>query len=208
MLFAPNAQGYIDHAVVLDWFSTCSDAISKQKSTVINWLANGGLSPVPVNLPDAALYATPEYLEQYFSEVLRELELSAVLWLVTYCEGRLRVDLRGRLKDTDFLAAQMKKLHDSKNEEFLIPLVDDGILDCWKSFMRHQVPQPQQDKCVHALGAIKSSIKLRHWLAHGRYWDAKLNISDFEIASVNGVLSKFFDGLAVAVSTTGIRDLA
>lgn len=205
MLFTAGQKQYIDPEVVADWFQMCASALLAQENLVKQWFSRGAIGNAPAPLPKHLKFAPQEQLAKYFSDVYKELELSAILWAVTACESRLRIDLRARLVDNDFLATQMRNISNAKSKEFLVPLVDLGIFDCWKLFMRQQI---NSDSNVAALGAVKPLILLRHWLAHGRYWEPTNSAANQPFATVLSVVLRFYDALADSAQRGGIRALA
>lgn len=196
MLFHPTVSGYIDIAAVDHWYSSCQKSLDVMARAYANWMAAGAIGVPPISLP--ASVTSSDEVSKHFTNLSNELELAGILWLVTALEGRFRVDLRSRLRMKDFLAVRLTKLRDERGEEFLVPF-EAGILEAWKEFLRNAgVQQSLQDVCVNGYGQIKPLIKLRHWLAHGRYWDAKINVEAFDIASARNAIDALFKNFSQA----------
>lgn len=207
LLYAPG-QTYLDPDAVFQWFQLCAAALDSHKAAFRQWFIQGMIGPPPSALPTALVgAASDDEIAEHFDACLRELELSTVLWLVTACEGRLRVDLRSRIKDKDLLATRLQMARASRPKEFLVPLEDEGIFDAWKDFIRAEVPNPLQDQAVNAMGSVKPLIDVRHWLAHGRYWQSKVDVGAQTPATVRKTIQKFFAALVQVANASGVRTL-
>ncbi|RUR67725.1 hypothetical protein EJP67_11735 [Variovorax guangxiensis] len=208
MLFFPNRQGYLEPEAIFEWYQMCAAAIDSHRAAFLNWLSNGATGVPPSPLSSALIGGTREDVVEHFDQVAKELELSSVLWLVTACEGRLRVDLRTRLKDQDFLATRLQIARNGRAQEFLVPLEDEGIFDAWKAFIRGHVTGPLQDQAVNAMGSVKPLIDLRHWLARGRYWQTKVSTTAQTPAAVRNAVIQLFRLLDQCAAKAGIRAVA
>ena len=207
MLFAASSAGYIDAGVVYDWYAVVSNALDHRIAAFDQWFSLGSIGKPPGTIPSFLLFAPQARVRDYFVEARKELDLTGVLWLLTSLEGRLRADLARRLQDHDYLANRFKGLRDARSEQFLIALVDDGIFDCWKDFIRLYTPQVDQEKKVQAIGALRPLIQLRHWLAHGRYWHPKLRPDLQTPALVLRLVSEFFSALSTSTAEGQIRPI-
>lgn len=156
MLFSTQRLGYIDRQDILDWFSTCAEALERSRKEVSDSIAATGAVPGGMKL-DRLRFLTISEIDAYFRDALRELELSAVLWMITHYEGKLRIDVQQRRGDADFLAHRLSILLQSHAQEFRISLIDDdGILGSGKEFVKHAIPptDPQRELCLNAIGSL------------------------------------------------------
>lgn len=206
MIFQPKNRGYLEPESIFNWFKLCDVALDEQRTKCLNDLRSGKHAGTAMIHPDLQ-GATADEAESFFNSALRELELSSVLWLVTACEGRLRVDLQKRSNDSDMLATRLSTIKSLQAQAYLIPLVDGGIFDAWKDFIRHQITQPLQDQAVQAMGSVKPFIQLRHWLAHGRYWQSPVSIATSTPYLVKRSITKFLDLLEQCTQVAKIRHL-
>lgn len=95
---------------------------------------------------------------------LAELEISSSLILLSCVEAAFQVDYRLRCYKgpVDNLSTEFRKLNKRSKKRVNL---DPDILNAWKK---------QTDVSTELLGQLKAAFKLRHWIAHGRYWDAKV----------------------------------
>ena len=95
---------------------------------------------------------------------IQETETRSIFALLTSLEATFRIDFdsrcRRRLKDdlSRFFRATERKRGDAVR-------LDQDILEGWK---QHSSASPQ------LIGQLRGAFKLRHWIAHGRYWAPKL----------------------------------
>lgn len=96
---------------------------------------------------------------------LAELELSSTLILLSCVEAAFQIDYRLRCYrgPIDNLSTAFRRLNKRSKKRVNL---DPNILDAWKK---------QTNVSTALLGELKAAFKLRHWIAHGRYWDAKVS---------------------------------
>lgn len=106
---------------------------------------------------------TKPEMELALSEMRNELDRQVSLALLASCEAVLRVDfldcVNRRKKGPAGVVSRFKELR--KTYEDRVPL--EEILDAWKSHVAHPA----------AFAAFTEYLRVRHWLAHGRYWSLK-----------------------------------
>lgn len=95
---------------------------------------------------------------------LDEADLTSVLITLTSLEAAFRIDYLRRCYERrkDELSRKFRALY--KIHQHRIPL-EDEIFQAWKD---HSDASPQM------ISDLRSAFKLRHWLAHGRFWTPKL----------------------------------
>ncbi len=110
-----------------------------------------------------ALYSRDELLTE-FRERIHELERTSCLTLLSSLEASFRIDYLTRCygKEKNELSRHLRSIHDTKGNRASL---EDDILRTWKQH------HPQIKSLVSEL---IGAFKYRHWLAHGRYWTAKL----------------------------------
>lgn len=102
-------------------------------------------------------------------ERLDELDRLATLALLAAVEARFRIDYLRRCyerKPRDDLTRRFRSLYAAKAT---LASFEEDILEAWKA---------HDEGLRRALGDLKSMLRYRHWLAHGRYWTPKLGRSD------------------------------
>jgi len=121
-------------------------------------VAPTGLSP-----SSSFIGMTPTELEAALRDLRDELDQQVSMALLASCEALLRVDFWERVdrikKEPRLVRARFKELADQYAER--VPLED--ILEVW----RDHVGRPER------FAAFQEYLRVRHWLAHGRYWSLK-----------------------------------
>lgn len=94
----------------------------------------------------------------------KELDYLAMFDLIAATEAALRLDYRHRVQQRkkDGVSRRFRQLHKTDGE--LVSL-DQHILSIW----RQELPVAKA-----AIGDFLGALRLRHWLAHGRWWMPKL----------------------------------
>lgn len=115
-------------------------------------------------VPNAILGMTEEEIAEYFEDTRRELDAAASLLALAEAEAVLRVDYLSRvqLKSKDPVSRTFRQLYRDKGESVRL---DEDLLGTWT--VHHS-------GCKSAVSEFRAALKLRHWLAHGRYWTPKL----------------------------------
>lgn len=118
-------------------------------------------------LPHSALGALPQFRGLALSEIMEALKIAreevegqALVALVGAAEADLRCDLTSRAKGLkrDPLRSQARQLATDTDGNPRL----ESLIDLWREATSER---------GHGPGAkLKSLIKRRHWLAHGRYW--------------------------------------
>ncbi len=105
---------------------------------------------------------TKQELRDAFLGYIDELEKNIIFSILSSLEARFQIDYQNRVKKRykDNLSKEFKKLSKNKKNVSL----EHDILSLWKQ------EYPEYKEIVSDyIGALK----YRHWLAHGRYWEAK-----------------------------------
>jgi hypothetical protein len=135
------------------------------------------------NFEKFAFYSLSE-LNQEKKNKLQELENSCIFMLLSSIEAWIRIDYEYRVKNRlkDELSKELKEIDKTYDKTYKISI--DKLCDTYKKYFQGQI-----------FSHIKSSFKLRHWFAHGRYWNPKLGKKyDFdEIYSLAFELNKLLN---------------
>lgn len=141
-----------------DWFEFQSEMLAAARSRALH----GHAPPGPVPFEQRLLGLTPEESASIFDAQKHHLDLLCMLDLLTTTEAILRVDFWKRVeqKKKDPLSRRYRELSRRKRSLRL----DDDILEALKD----AGVRPQ------SISGFRGALRLRHWLAHGRYWHPKL----------------------------------
>lgn len=108
--------------------------------------------------------AAPDEIVRDRFDRLAELELSQCLTVLAAIEAMFRIDFerRCKLKKSRPLVREFREL--KKRQNARISLKDD-ILSAWEA---------SGQLAGSLVNKLRGALQLRHWLAHGRYWTAKV----------------------------------
>ncbi len=114
--------------------------------------------------PDDAVYGmTDEEYQIMFDEMEDEIDHWVVLNLIASAEANIKVDYLTRVKNRkrDSLSRHYRALYQSK--KLRVRLYED-LLALWRD---------EDASSKIALDQFAEILKIRHWIAHGRYWILK-----------------------------------
>jgi len=142
---------------VWQWYQNLDNAIDYYQIEVTNALLSGK------EVSDIFLGMTKEEIIDYFVWQTEELERSVCLNLIASAEATIRIDYLTRVyeKKKDTISRACRALYKQKGARVSL---EDHILAIWKQ---------NHPECKLAIGHFIGVLKLRHWLAHGRYWTPK-----------------------------------
>jgi hypothetical protein len=102
-------------------------------------------------------------LQTELDKRMDELDKSVAMTILAAIEAHLKVNyiLRSQNKYKDELSKKFRKLYIRKGFKASL---DEDILELWKDYVNKE----------SVVSEIRSAFKFRHWLAHGRFWVAKL----------------------------------
>lgn len=114
-------------------------------------------------------YSTVE-VEQELRTLLAEIDLHASFAILSTIEAAFRIDYASRceLRRKDTLSRHFREIFKAKR--YGVNLADD-ILAGWE---RHAASS------IVVFSELRQAFKFRHWLAHGRYWLLKADVSRFD----------------------------
>jgi len=128
-------------------------------------------------------YARKE-VAQELAERKNEASLVYSLSILAALEAAFRIDFQKRCKrrGRDTISRKFREINKINKNHISL---DEDILEAWRS------GNSIQRKIV---GDIRAVLKLRHWLAHGRYWVPKLgaNFSIIEVFILSQTVMKSF----------------
>jgi hypothetical protein len=146
------------------WYEFQRALIGEEKGRVLDAL-NAALGPATNRYAGK----TPAELKDDFAYQQSELDQLMMLGLLTATKASLRVDfvLRVRYRKKDALSREFRNADKATKHRIEKIRLEADILDAWR---KHGGSARRKN----AIGQFKGVLKLRHWLAHGRYWRPKL----------------------------------
>lgn len=118
----------------------------------------------PSELEPHLLGLSTEELKALFSDYRAELDAAAALALMASTEAALRADYQNRIsrKLKDPVSREFRNLRKSRKNRIRL---DEDILGVWADRGRAR---------RSAVAEFRGVLNYRDWLAHGRYWKARL----------------------------------
>jgi len=199
----------LEPEAILHWHSLCTNSLDQELRRVHLALLNGttlasyleGVLPIGSSLHDT---------DTYFEACKDELDLAANLALIAAAEARIRLDLERRCQDKDNLAQRLKLLKTNADKDYQIALYDNGIMDAWKDCVASLTALSDKDRDRHlsGIGGLKSVLPVRHWVAHGRYWELQGGIKRYPPVSVAIAITRLYAALQNISRSAGVRQFA
>lgn len=114
---------------------------------------------------------------------VKETEIRSILIIIARLEAAFRLDMKYRVhaKHPDNLSIALRALHKKKPNKAGL---EKDIFPIWKEYL--------DEDGRNVLSGLKTMLKYRHWIAHGRYWQFSANhnyIDTYLLADI--VLNKF-----------------
>lgn len=108
------------------------------------------------------LYSQNELIQEK-KDRLSEVNQNCVFMILSGIESWIRIDYETRVKNKlkDSLSRELRNLDKTYDKTYKISI--DLLCDIYKKYSQGNI-----------FSLIKSAFKLRHWLAHGRYWIPKI----------------------------------
>lgn len=115
---------------------------------------------------------SPTQVAEELKKRIDETSFRSMLITLASIEASFRVDYefrcQKRLKDD--LSRAFRKIYKARRKRVAL---DEHILEAWRTHV-------SESKAI--ISELRSAFKLRHWLAHGRYWQPKFGRTfDFDL---------------------------
>ena len=129
-------------------------------------------------------YTSAQRLDELGTRI-DETSLRSMLIALASIEASFRLDyeLRCRRRLKDDLSKALREIYRVRQEHVAL---DEDIFEAWRTHL------PESKALI---GELRAAFKLRHWLAHGRYWQPKLGRTfdfDFIYDLAVAVFEEFF----------------
>lgn len=146
-----------EQSLIWQWYEDIQAALNSYQRDILNALFQGKF----VNEP--FLFMTKEEVLNYFAQQKTELEYLVSLNIMASVEATIRIDYLKRVyaRKKDSVSRRFRELHKEKGVKASL---EEDILKIWKQ---------EQLSCKTAIDNFQNATRLRHWLAHGRYWTPK-----------------------------------
>jgi len=161
---------------IKNWYDDHDQAIKDFKNKVVEAIVN---SKPTVDLFKFKAF-TVDDVDKYFSDSKQELENLVCFNLISATEAKLRVDytIRVKEKDKSGIGRIFRDFHKRKGKRISL---EEHIIEVWKKETGEKI-----------FGDFLGILNFRHWLAHGRYWNAKLG-RKYTIENTYGISKAVFD---------------
>lgn len=122
-----------------------------------------------------------EEFDSILQDELKEQDNQTVMMLVASCEAIFRLDYKARAMNPRNRKAPPDSEFREIYRDYEMEVRLDSIFDIWKS-------ATQGSKLF---GELRKLMKLRHWLAHGRYWTNKSGVTTDPRLTMNLIQAVF-----------------
>jgi|WetSurMetagenome_2_1015567.scaffolds.fasta_scaffold25643_4 hypothetical protein len=144
---------------VLKWYRFQAELVNQERVFALAALQNSNLQP-------GAKYFgyTQNEIDHLFDFQRDELDYLAMLNLMASAEAAVRIDYdeRVRNKGKNAISLQFRKINKALAKKKANVRLEEDVLDIWSANV-HKARKPVSD--------FKGALGLRHWLAHGRWWE-------------------------------------
>jgi len=157
-----KAREYPDLNAVWLWFEFQAALIAEERGHVLRMLFKQTPAALRPHESQFLGLTRPE-VDEFFDAHRAELEMLTMFELLASTEAILRIDFNIRVADRrkDSLSRRFRAIRKAVGDKIRI---NEHIL------------RPMQEEGVPSgvLAYFRATLKLRHWLAHGRHWHPKL----------------------------------
>lgn len=147
------------------WFEFQSRLVGEEKGRVIR-VFRAGFGNAGEDLDTSAsrfIGFTRAEVDEFFDGQRSQLELLTMFELLATTEAILRNEFKVRVaaRKKDGLSRRFRELHKANGDKIRL---DEDILGAMK----------EEGVGSKVIASFRGTLKLRHWLAHGRHWRPKL----------------------------------
>jgi len=104
------------------------------------------------------------------------------------------------------LTGRLSLLFSMAGDDRAVPLYERGIMEAWKDYTAtlSAISAQDQDRIRTCIGGLKDVLRVRHWVAHGRYWELRGGIGRYPPANVGKVVTSLYKALREAATCGGL----
>ena len=160
---------------VLEWYGLQQQAIGHERVRVLHDLHAGAAAA------DSRFFGmTPDEIDDFFELHRAHLDDLVMLDMLASPEAAIRIDFLSRVKNRgkDPVSRRFRALRKVREDRISL---DEHILDAWSKLAA---------EARGAVGDFRGALRLRHWRAHGRYWNPKLgrNYTPSDVYDISSAL--------------------
>jgi hypothetical protein len=160
--FEPHDEPDIDSVWL--WFQFQIRLIDEERGRVLRMSGPGGGAAESSRAHESRFIGlTGPEVKEFFDAQRNQLERLTMFELLATTEGILRIEFKGRVaaRRKDSLSRRFREIHKANGDKVRL---DEDILGSMK----------EEGVGANVIAAFRGTLKLRHWLAHGRHWHPKL----------------------------------
>jgi hypothetical protein len=147
------------------WFEFQRALVGEERGRVLRTFRPGSDLVVEARSPHESRFIgfTRKEVQEFFDSQTGELELLTMFALLATTEAILMIEFKARVaaRKKDGLSRRFREIHKANGDKIHL---DEDIL----------VAMKEEGVAANVIAAFRGTLKLRHWLAHGRYWSPKL----------------------------------
>jgi hypothetical protein len=171
---------------VLDWYLFMVEVLGLEMARVLGQLAQG-------TVPGGSRFLglTQAEIEDFFDRHRIELDFLTMLDLMSAAEAAIRLDYKRKVVNRwkgdvsrSFLRIH-KNLSKKKLEEYV--RLEEDILDTWVDC---------EPKTKRPVSEFKGAMRLRHWLAYGRYWNLNAGRQQYNPKDVFDISNRLLQAIS------------
>jgi hypothetical protein len=161
--FEPHDDPDIDSVWL--WFEFQIALIGEERGRVLRTFPPGSDIVVEADRQHESRFIglTRREVEDFFDAQRGQLELLTMFELLATTEAILRIEFKARVtaRKKDGLSRRFREIHKALGDKIRL---DEDIL----------VAMKEEGTSANVVAAFRGTLRLRHWLAHGRHWHPKL----------------------------------
>ncbi|MBF0416076.1 MAG: hypothetical protein HQL79_09955 [Magnetococcales bacterium] len=158
-----------DIDLIEDYYRQSRHCLESRKNVVLGTLGSAELGNVLSAMDlETVRFASPDEICKFFNGLVDELENLVTFDYLSITEGHIRYDFATRINNRDphpitscFVNLLAKSRYGAGGVEL------KKILDVW--IQQHPGDTDMENK----ISMYKAALELRHWLAHGRWWNLR-----------------------------------
>ncbi len=166
---------------VWEWYGFQDALVGEEKSRVLSAWSGGTALSAP-----RYFGLTRDELDDWFDAQRMELDKLTMLGLIAATEAALRVDFIVRVveRSKDAVSRRFRQL----SRRWPDIALEESILDVWRD-------TTDNAPIKNAVAEFKGVLKLRHWLAHGRYWKPRLGRENYDPIEVFAICDELLKAI-------------
>lgn len=164
---------------VLEWYEFQVEVLGREKERVLTELLT---SAIPA---DSRFFGmSRDEVDDFFNVHRNELDFVVILDMMSAAEAAIRLDYLDRVGERrkDPVSKDFRNIYKKLSKKKIADKVnlEEHILDTWTTHIaKTRVP----------VSDFKGALKVRHWLAHGRYWHPKMGRQQYSPRDVYDISS-------------------